>query len=278
MLRFDFLTPGAQATFHRAFAQVRTEKDKADFMARFFDNYDGQVQIPRRLIMDTSRDEAMAREVQGALPPMLDTARDEAIAREVQRGLPPMLDTARDAEMVRRLQGNTPGERDELMARRMQRQSARDDARRRNAALNDEAIARRMQQEMQQEDQARGYGGQRYTGIVDRAADRVGDLSFGGREITYRDAGQRRQNLGQGRERRHPRGHDQAGQQGYGRGQPQGYGGGNGNNLGTGPGGSRGYGDPRSGQHYFDDEEDDDFDQSFGGGMGGYGPGYGNRR
>ena len=84
ILRFDFPTPAAQATFHRAFLQVRNEKDKAAFMQRFFDNYDGQVSIPRRVIMDTSRDEEVARRLQESLPVELDTGRDEQMARQLQ--------------------------------------------------------------------------------------------------------------------------------------------------------------------------------------------------
>ncbi|KAI4714099.1 hypothetical protein J4E89_001549 [Alternaria sp. Ai002NY15] len=84
ILRFDFPTPAAQATFHRAFLQVRNEKDKAAFMQRFFDNYDGQVSIPRRVIMDTSQDEEVARRLQESLPVELDTGRDEQMARQLQ--------------------------------------------------------------------------------------------------------------------------------------------------------------------------------------------------
>jgi len=84
ILRFDFPTPAAQATFHRAFLQVRNEKDKAAFMQRFFDSYDGQVSIPRRVIMDTSQDEEVARRLQESLPVELDTGRDEHMARQLQ--------------------------------------------------------------------------------------------------------------------------------------------------------------------------------------------------
>ncbi|KAI4949416.1 hypothetical protein J4E91_005155 [Alternaria rosae] len=84
ILRFDFPTPAAQATFHRAFLQVRNEKDKAAFMQRFFDNYDGQVSIPRRVIMDTSQDEEVARRLQGSLPVEVDAGRDEEMARWLQ--------------------------------------------------------------------------------------------------------------------------------------------------------------------------------------------------
>ncbi|KAG9193652.1 hypothetical protein G6011_03687 [Alternaria panax] len=84
ILRFDFPTAQAQETFHRAFLQVRSEKDKAAFMARFFENYDGQVSIPRRVIMDTSRDEQVAKEVQRSLGVVMETAGDEEVARRLQ--------------------------------------------------------------------------------------------------------------------------------------------------------------------------------------------------
>ncbi len=83
ILRFDFAIPAAQATFHRAFLQVRSEKDKATFMTRFFDNYDGQVSIPRRVFMDMSRDEEVARRLFEDAPPP-PTHADEEVARRLQ--------------------------------------------------------------------------------------------------------------------------------------------------------------------------------------------------
>jgi hypothetical protein len=253
ILRFDFRTPEEQATFHRAFAQIRTEKQKTEFMTRFFNNYDAQVQIPRRVMMDTSRDEAMAREVQERMGLVIETGRDEEMARRMQGNLPPVLDTARDEAIARRLAGRTPVPRtvrDEEMARRLQQ---RDEARRANAALNDEAIARRMQQQMDRENQARGHGGR----TVDHMADRFGGMSFG--------------------PQRGPSGYERRRPQGYGQGGQQGYGGGNDYNTNSPYGGDREYGPPRPGQYYDDDdkEEDEDFDQSYGGGMGRHGPRYG---
>ena len=54
-------------------------------MARFFENYDGQVSIPRRVVMDTSRDEQVAREVQRSLGLVIDTDRDLEVARRLQQ-------------------------------------------------------------------------------------------------------------------------------------------------------------------------------------------------
>ncbi|KAL1799452.1 hypothetical protein ACET3X_003489 [Alternaria dauci] len=85
ILRFDFPNAETQSTFHRAFLQVRSEQDKAAFMARFFENYDGQVSIPRRVIMDTSRDEQVAREVQQGLEVAMDTERDMEVARRLEQ-------------------------------------------------------------------------------------------------------------------------------------------------------------------------------------------------
>jgi hypothetical protein len=47
ILRFEFPDPASQAAFHRSFALTKTNADKAKFMARWFDNYDGQVSIPK---------------------------------------------------------------------------------------------------------------------------------------------------------------------------------------------------------------------------------------
>jgi hypothetical protein len=279
ILRFDFQTPQEQATFHRAFSQIHTPKDKADFISRFFDNYDGQVQIPRRVIMDTSRDEEVAKRVQEILPPVLDTARDEVVAREVQGRLGVVMETERDEEMARRLQERTPlprTDRDEDIARRMQeRLSGRDDARRRNEALSDEAIARRMQQQLDREDQAHGYGvGRNGTGNVDHTAGRFGGLSFDGRGPAYGSAGQGGPS---GYERRRPGGYAQTLPQSYGREQQQGFEGGNGYTMGPRAGGNTGYGHPAPGQHHYGYEEGGDFEQHFGNGRRGYGPRYGGR-
>jgi hypothetical protein len=274
ILRFDFQTPQEQATFHRAFAQIRTEKDKADFISRFYANYDGQVQIPRRVIMDTSRDEEVAREVQERMSMIMETESDEEVAREVQEVLPPILDTGLDWEMARRLQQRIPlpcTDRDEDIARRLQeRLSGGDDARRRNAALNDEAIARRMQRQMDHEDQTRGY----CVRNVDHMADRFGGMSFDGRAPAYGAAGQRGPS---GYERRRPGGYGQAQPQGYSRDQQQGFEGGNGYDAGPRYGDNDGYGRPAPGQHYYGYEEDGDFEQPFDNGRGGYESGYSGR-
>ena len=146
ILRFDFPNAQAQEAFHRAFLQVRSEKDKAAFMARFFENYDGQVSIPRRVVMDTSR--------------------DEQVAREVQRSLGLVIDTDRDLEVARRLQQQIGG--DGIGGNRM------------NAQLYDEEMASLRQRRLDFERRRQGYGGAGglgYNGGVGRMTDRFGDMS-----------------------------------------------------------------------------------------------------
>lgn len=114
ILRFDFPNAQTQATFHRAFAQIRSEKDKVAFMTRFFENYDGQVSIPRRVIMDTSRDEALAKRVQDSLGVEMETSRDEEVARRLQQEMQRVaLDEGRrnDEEMARLMQRRLDWER-----------------------------------------------------------------------------------------------------------------------------------------------------------------------
>jgi hypothetical protein len=137
ILRFDFPNAQAQEAFHRAFLQVRSEKDKAAFMARFFENYDGQVSIPRRVAMDTSR--------------------DEQVAREVQRSLGLVIDTDRDLEVARRLQQQIGG--DGIGGNRM------------NAQLYDEEMTSLRQRRLDLERRRQGYGG------VGRMTDGFRDMS-----------------------------------------------------------------------------------------------------
>ncbi|KAH8641742.1 hypothetical protein IG631_04683 [Alternaria alternata] len=125
ILRFDFPNAQAQEAFHRAFLQVRSEKDKAAFMARFFENYDGQVSIPRRVVMDTSR--------------------DEQVAKEVQRSLGVVMDIDRDLEVATRLQQQMGG--DGSGENRM------------NAQLYDEEMASLRQRRLDFERRRQGYGG-----------------------------------------------------------------------------------------------------------------------
>jgi hypothetical protein len=226
-------------------------------MARFFSNHDGQVQIPRRVVMDTSCDEEVARGVQEGLGVVMEMEGGERVAREVQEELGVVMDTQEDEEMARRLQDRTllpDTGRDEGMARRMQEREAR---RRENAVLKDEAIARRMQQQMDREDQARRYGARRNTGNVEQMADRFGGMSFEGR-------GQRGRAFGSesGYERRRPQNYDQRQPQR----QPQGQEGRNGYDMVPRYGGNAGYGHPGPGQYYYDEEGDEDFEQPFGGG------------
>ncbi|CAI9628873.1 unnamed protein product [Alternaria burnsii] len=146
ILRFDFPTAQDQEAFHRAFLQVRSEKDKATFMARFFDNYDSQVSIPRRVVMDTSR--------------------DEQVAKEVQRSLGVVMDTDRDLEVARRLQQQMDG--DDIDGNRM------------NAQLYDGQMASLRQRRLDFERRRQGYGGTGglgYNGGVGRMVDRFTDMS-----------------------------------------------------------------------------------------------------
>jgi hypothetical protein len=94
-------------------------------MARFFENYDGQVSIPRRVVMDTSR--------------------DEQVAREVQRSLGLVIDTDRDLEVARRLQQQIGG--DGIGGNRM------------NAQLYDEEMTSLRQRRLDLERRRQGYGG-----------------------------------------------------------------------------------------------------------------------
>jgi hypothetical protein len=113
-------------------------------MARYFDNYDGVVGIPLRPIMDTSRDEDMARELQSKLPVMLDTAQDESLAQEMLGTWEPLVDVERDEELARVMQ---------------ERLSLDAESEVRSAAGNDEAMARRVQREMERENGRRADGG-----------------------------------------------------------------------------------------------------------------------
>jgi hypothetical protein len=106
-------------------------------MARFFENYDGQVSIPRRVVMDTSR--------------------DEQVAREVQRSLGLVIDTDRDLEVARRLQQQIGG--DGIGGNRM------------NAQLYDEEMASLRQRRLDLERRRQGYGG------VGRMTDGFRDMS-----------------------------------------------------------------------------------------------------
>ena len=146
ILRFDFPNAQAQEAFHRAFLQVRSEKDKAAFMARFFENYDGQVSIPRRVVMDTSR--------------------DEQVAKEVQRSLGVVMDTDRDLEVARRLQQQMGG--DGSGENRM------------NARSYDEEMASLRQRRLDFERTRQGYGsasGLGYNGGMDRMTDQLRAMS-----------------------------------------------------------------------------------------------------
>ncbi|KAF1833959.1 hypothetical protein BDW02DRAFT_354541 [Decorospora gaudefroyi] len=176
ILRFDFPAPEAQASFHRAFAQIRTPADHAAFMTRFRGNYDAQVQIPRRILMDTSNDEALAQCLHDEAPPP-PTDADAALAQEMQARLAPILDTGLDEEIARGLHECTDTTGDEELARRLQEQL---DIGSGNEAVGEEVITRRMQARL--DHGGGGYGGSHREEI----GARFGGMDFNGRGPTYR--------------------------------------------------------------------------------------------
>lgn len=62
--------------------------------------------LAKEKIMDISKDEQMARNLQNNLKPMIDTSKDEQMARNLQRDLGPMIDTSKDEQFARNLQSN----------------------------------------------------------------------------------------------------------------------------------------------------------------------------
>ncbi|CAA9962920.1 hypothetical protein PTMSG1_06288 [Pyrenophora teres f. maculata] len=110
ILRFSFPTASAQTAFHHAFAQLRTPRDRAAFMERYYDNYEGVVDIPRLVHMDTSNHEKMARRLaeqederlRGEVRAMAEG--DEGVARELQGSLGVEMGTEGDEEVARRLE------------------------------------------------------------------------------------------------------------------------------------------------------------------------------
>lgn len=161
--RFDFPDAATQAAFHRSFALLRTEKDKADFMQRFFDNYDGQVSIPKRPARyDTSNDEALAKKMMdGEREGMVDS--DGELARAMQEETP-LPDTQGDGDLARALQSETPlpdTQRDVQLAQALQNEHPLPDTQNdahlaqtfqdgipRPVTQDDEAMARMLQEEM----------------------------------------------------------------------------------------------------------------------------------
>jgi len=150
ILRFSFPTVASQASHHRAFALLRTTKDKASFMAHYFDSYDGVISIPKvPARWDTSGDEEIAKRLwDEAMPPA--THDDERLARLLYSdALPPP--TLGDRELTRRLQEETPlpvTSRDEDIARMLQQNSLLPPA---THTARDEALARRMQENTHRE-------------------------------------------------------------------------------------------------------------------------------
>jgi hypothetical protein len=132
-------------------------------MQRFFDNYGGQVSIPKvPAPYDTSNDEALAKTfMDEALPPPTDG--DEEIARILHNDAPPpatdndvqlarilegespLPDTGRDADMARFLQNETPlsnTHHDAHLARFLQDNGLQP------ATHGDEAMARTLQEDI----------------------------------------------------------------------------------------------------------------------------------
>ncbi|KAF2022858.1 hypothetical protein EK21DRAFT_95389 [Setomelanomma holmii] len=104
ILRFGFPDAASQAAFHRTFALLNTEKEKAAFMQRFFANYDGVVAVPKvPTRWDTSGDEGLAIDLQ-AETPLPDTSNDVVLAQQLMQYMPPP-GTDGDEEIARRLQG-----------------------------------------------------------------------------------------------------------------------------------------------------------------------------
>lgn len=141
ILRFSFPTAASQASFHHAFALIRTNADKASFLSRFTDNFDAQViirQSPAR--WDTSNDEALARELwdSAAAPP---TEGDENLARVLWEDAIP--DTSDDILRAQRLAEDAmspPTHGDAEVAALSQRETPLPDVSR------DEDIARMLQE------------------------------------------------------------------------------------------------------------------------------------
>ena len=82
--------------------------------------------LAKEKIMDISKDEEMARNLQKNLGPMVDTSNDEQMARNLQKNFGPMVDTSNDEQMARNLQRNfgpmVDTSNDEQMARNLQMQ------------------------------------------------------------------------------------------------------------------------------------------------------------
>ena len=82
--------------------------------------------LAKEKIMDVSKDEQMARNLQKDLKPLIDTSKDEQMARNLQKDLKPMIDTSKDELMARDLQKKfgpmVDTSRDEMMARNLQNQ------------------------------------------------------------------------------------------------------------------------------------------------------------
>jgi hypothetical protein len=103
ILRFTFPSAASQASFHRAFALLRSEAEKTAFMQRWFECYDGVVEVPHvQERWDTKGDEALAQKLQEEAPPP-PTHDDEIVARALQESYSRLV-TVNDEEMARGMQ------------------------------------------------------------------------------------------------------------------------------------------------------------------------------
>ena len=103
--------------------------------------------LAKEKIMDVSKDEQMAKNLQKNLKPMIDTSKDEQMARNLQKKLKPMVDTSKDEIMARNLQGQlkpmVDTSQDEMMARKLQMQFGQMT----NNISKDEQMARELQKQ-----------------------------------------------------------------------------------------------------------------------------------
>ena len=103
--------------------------------------------LAKEKIMDISKDEQMARNLQKNLKPIIDTSKDEYMARNLQKNLKPLVDTSKDELMARNLQKQlkpmVDTSQDELMARNLQKQFGNMN----NNTSDDERMARLLQEQ-----------------------------------------------------------------------------------------------------------------------------------
>ncbi|KAF2826795.1 hypothetical protein CC86DRAFT_406048 [Ophiobolus disseminans] len=148
ILRFNFPNAATQASFHRAFALLLTTRNKAAFLSRFAENFDAQVNIPKKPVRwDTSGDEELAKELWDGAE--MDVGNDGELAQRLQ-GETQLPDTRNDEGLARELWNGaeTDTSRDEHFARMMQEQMRPD-------TEGDADVARRMAEDMNPRDRTR---------------------------------------------------------------------------------------------------------------------------